>query len=333
MHPPSEGRRRGRRASGLVASYVVLVFFLVSLNFFIPRALPGRPIQALGDPQSQTFIGYAPTRAAVERYYGLDRPLLSQYWRYLENLAHGNLGTSIEYNEPVTTLLGSRAPWSLLLIGSSLALATAVGMLGGIRSGWRRGQPSDRRLVALFLTADNFPAFFLAFVVLYVFAVKLGWFPLSGAETPFSGYGPLRRITDVADHLVLPAAVLMLQFTTYQYLVMRAGMVGELGSDYLLLGRAKGLPERTLKYRYAARNALLPAVTVLTLQIGFSVATAIFVETVFDYPGVGRLMFDAVGNRDYPTIQGCFLVLSLVVVSANLAAELLYRRLDPRIAR
>ena len=311
----------------------MLGFFLVSLNFFIPRALPGKPIEALGDPQSQTFIGYAPTRAAVARYYGLDRPLLSEYWRYLANLAHGNLGTSIEYNEPVTTLLGDRAPWSLLLIGTSLALATAVGMLAGIHSGWRRGGRSDRRLVALFLTADNFPAFFLAFVVLDVFAVRLGWFPLSGAETPFTSYGPLRRVADVADHLVLPATVLLLQFVTYQYLVIRAAMVGELGSDHLLLGRAKGLPERTLKYGYAARNALLPAVTVLTLQLGFAVASAIFVETVFDYPGVGRLMFDAVGNRDYPTIQGCFLTLSLVVVTANLGAELLYRRLDPRIAR
>ncbi|MDQ6807532.1 MAG: ABC transporter permease [Actinomycetota bacterium] len=330
MRPAGERRRRGGRASGLVASYVVLVFFLVSLNFFIPRAMPGKPIEALGDPQSQTFIGYAPTRVAVERYYGLDRPLLSQYWRYLENLAHGNLGTSIEYNEPVVTLLAGRAPWSLLLIGTSLVLATAVGMLAGIRSGWRRGARSDRRVVALFLTADNFPAFFLAFVLLDVFAVRLGWFPLSGAQTPFSVYGPLRRVTDVADHLVLPASVLMLQFMTYQFLVMRASMVGELGSDHLLLGRAKGLPERTLKYGYAARNALLPAVTVVTLQVGFAVASAIFVETVFDYPGVGRLMFDAVGNRDYPTIQGCFLILSLVVVTANLAADLLYRRLDPR---
>lgn len=315
-----------------MASYLVVVFFLVSLNFFIPRALPGRPIEALGDPQSQTFIGYAPTRAAVERYYGLDQPVLSQYWRYLQNLAHGNLGTSIEYNEPVTALLWTRLPWSLLLIGTSLMLATVVGMLGGIQSGWKRGQPGDRRLMVLFLATGDFPAFFLAFLVAYVFAVKLGWFPLSGAQTPFSGFGPLHQVTDVADHLVLPATVLMAQFTSYQYLVMRAGMVGELGSDYLLLGRAKGLSDRTLKYRYAARNALLPAVTVATLQIGFAVASAIFVETVFAYPGLGRLMFDSVGNRDYPTIQGCFLLFSLLVVTANLAADLLYRRLDPRVA-
>lgn len=321
-----------RRTAGLVASYVLVVFLLVSLNFLLPRALPGKPVAAFGNPESQSFIGNAPTRTAVERHYGLDRPLLDQYGRYLAGLAHGDLGTSIEFNRPVTAVLASRLPWSLLLIGVSLALATAAGMLAGIHSGWRRGRRGDRRTVALFLVAGDLPAFFLAFLAAYVFAVRLGWFPLSGARTPFSGFGPLREVVDVAEHLVLPAGVLMAQFTAYQYLVMRAGMVGEIGSEHLRLGRAMGLSDRTLKYRYAARNALLPAVTVATLQLGFAVASATFVETVFAYPGLGRLMFDAVGQRDYPTLQGCFLVLSLLVVSANLAAEVLYRRLDPRLA-
>ena len=319
-----------RRTSGLVASYVLVVFLLVSLNFFLPRALPGTPVAAFSDPQSETFIGSAPTRVAVERYYGLDRPLLTQYGAYLEGLARGDLGPSIQFKRPVTAVLAGRLPWSLLLVGVSLALATAVGMLAGIHSGWKRGRRGDRRTVALFLVAGELPVFFLAFVAAYVFAIKLGWLPLSGARTPFADFGPLRAAVDVAEHLVLPATVLMLQFTSYQYLVMRAGMVGELGSDHLRLGRAKGLPDRVLKYRYAARNALLPAVTVATLQIGVAVASAIFVETVFAYPGLGRLMFDAVGNRDYPLIQGCFLLLSLLVVTANLAAEALYRRLDPR---
>ncbi|MDQ6605274.1 MAG: ABC transporter permease [Actinomycetota bacterium] len=339
--PIDEDRDSGGQGSGsrrqsawaVLASYVVIVFFLVTLNFFLPRALPGKPIQALSNPQSTTYVGYTPTRSAVERYYGLDRPLLTQYFDYLKGLAHGNLGTSIEYNTPVTSVLLSRLPWTLLLIGTSLILATAIGMLAGIRSGWRRGSREDRRLIALFVATDNFPAFFLAFVVLYVFVIKLGWFPLAGAQTPFSGsFGLLHKVTDVAYHLVLPAGVLVLQFTAYQYLVMRASMVGELGSDYMLLGRAKGLSDHVLKYRYAARNALLPAITVATLQIGWSVVAAIFIETVFNYPGIGRLMFDSIGVRDYPTLQGCFLMLSLLVVTANRLADLLYRRLDPRIA-
>ena len=324
---------RRQSAWAVLASYAVIVFFLVSLNFFLPRWLPGKPIQALSNPQSTTYVGYAPTRNAVDHYYGLDKPLLSQYLEYLKGLAHGNLGTSIEYNTPVTSVLLTRLPWTLLLIGTSLALAIGIGMLAGIRSGWKRGSREDRRLIALFVFTDNFPAYFLAFVVLYVFVIKLGWFPLAGAQTPFSGsFSLFHKVTDIAYHLVLPATVLVLQFTAYQYLVMRASMVGELGSDYLLLGRAKGLSDRVLKYRYAARNALLPAVTVATLQIGWSVVAAIFIETIFDYPGIGRLMFDSIGVRDYPTMQGCFLMLSLLVVTANRLADLLYRRLDPRIA-
>jgi peptide/nickel transport system permease protein len=330
----SVGAGPGRQSAwSVLASYVVIVFFLASLNFFLPRWLPGKPIQALSNPQSTTYVGYAPTRNAVDHYSGLDRPLLTQYVDYLDGLVHGNLGTSIEYNAPVTSVLLTRLPWDLLLIGTSLALATAIGMLAGIRSGWRRGSRQDRRLIALFVATDNFPAFFLAFVVLYVFVIKLGWFPLAGAQTPFSGsFSLFHKVTDIAYHLVLPASVLVLTFTAYQYLVMRASMVGELGSDYLLLGRAKGLSDHVLKYRYAARNALLPAVTVATLQIGTAVVAAIFVEAVFNYPGIGRLMFDSIGVRDYPTMQGCFLVISLLVVTANRLADLLYRRLDPRIA-
>ncbi|MGI8413769.1 MAG: ABC transporter permease [Solirubrobacteraceae bacterium] len=326
--------RRRRSGWGILASYLVVVFFLISLNFFLPRVLPGNPIAALTNPQSATYVGNAPTRSAVAHYYGLDQPLLSQYGHYLEGLTHGDLGTSIQYNAPVTRVLGRRLPWTPLFVGVSLTLATAIGVLAGIRSGWRRGSREDRGLMAAFLTATNFPTFFLAFVIAYVFVIKLGWFPLAGARTPFSGgFGALHQIGDVADHLVLPAGVLVLDFLAYQYLVMRASMIGELGADYLLLGRAKGLSEHVLKYRYAARNALLPAVTVTSLQIGLAIASAIFVETVFAYPGIGRLMFDSVGQRDYPTMQGCFLLLSLLVVTANRLADLLYRRLDPRTAQ
>lgn len=231
----------------------------------------------------------------------------------------------------MTEVLGERLPWTLLLIGTSLAVATGVGMFAGVHSGWKRGRPADRAFLGLFLVIDNFPVFFLGSIAAYLFAVTLGWFPLSGARTPFSeSYGLLHNAADIAHHLVLPATVMALQFATFQYLVMRASMVGELGSDYLLLGRAKGLEDRVLKYRYAGRNALLPAVTVASLQVGFAVTAAIFVEAVFAYPGIGRLMAESIGDRDYPAMQGCFLVLTVLVLSANLLADMAYRRLDPR---
>lgn len=321
-----------RARGGLLVSYGLVVALLVTLNFALPRALPGQPIQTLSNPRSPTYVGDASMRARVERYYGLDRPLAQQYASYMAGLATGDLGTSIRYNEPVAQVLGRRIGWTLLLVFTAVSLATALGMLAGVQSGWRRGRRTDRRLVAAFLVLDNTPSFFLASVVAYVLAVRLGWFPLSGARTPFADYGPVRQVLDVGHHLALPVAVLMAQFIGFQYLVMRASMVGELGSDHLVLGRAKGVSDRVLKYRYAARNALLPATTVATLHIPLAVTTAIFVEAVFAYPGLGRLMFEAVGDRDYPLMQGCFLALSALVLAANLLADVLYRRLDPRTA-
>ena len=322
-----------RRWRGALISYALVVFFLLTLNFFLPRALPGKPIAALSDPAAATYVSEDTTRAEVERYYGLDRGLLDQYGGYVGGLVRGDLGTSIHYNAPVTRVIGERIGWTLLLVGTALALATALGMLGGVLSGWRRGRPLDMGLLGVFLAIDTFPVFFVASAAAYVLSVKLGWFPLSGARTPFSeSYGLVRQTADIAHHLALPATVLALQFLTYQFLVMRSSMIAELGSDYLLLARAKGLDDRVLKYRYAARNALLPSVTVAGLQLGFAITAAIFVESVFAYPGLGRLMFEAVAHRDYPTMQGCFLVLTLLVVTANFFADLLYRRLDPRVA-
>ncbi len=324
---PSRGRRRGR-----VLAYSVTVFLLVTVNFFLPRALPGDPIDALVDADATTVQDEG-IRAELEDYYGLDRPVLEQYASYLADLARGDLGVSIRYNVPVADLIQERLPWTLLLVLTSTALAIGAGWLAGIHSGWRRGRPADRSLLALFLALHSFPVFFVGSVALFVLSVKLGWFPLAGARTPFVEDASLpSRVADIAHHLILPAAVLASSFVASQYLNMRASMVGQLGADHLLVARAKGLPERWIKYRYAARNALLPAVTLTAVHMGFAVTASILVETVFSYQGVGRLMFEAVAYRDYPTLQACFLVLSIVVVTANFLADGLYARLDPRTA-
>lgn len=330
--PAGQGRRR--RLLAPVGPYLTAVLLLVLLNFFLPRALPGQPLAALSDPRSATYVGDDQRRAALEAYYGLDRPLPHQFGSYLGGLLRGDLGTSIRSNVPVSTLLAERLPWTLLLGAAALLLATATGLLAGIHSGWRRGRAADRGLFSLFISLQNVPVFFVGSVGAYVFAVQLGWFPLSGARTPFSeSWGLVNQALDIAHHLVLPATLLATQFAAFQFLVMRASMVGELGSDYLESGRARGLRERRLKYRYAARNAVLPTVSVLGVQLGFVVTAAIFVETVFAYPGLGRFMIDSVGARDYPAIQGVFLLLAVIVLTGNLVADLLYRRLDPRISR
>ncbi|HEV2810087.1 MAG TPA: ABC transporter permease [Acidimicrobiales bacterium] len=327
--PLRKPRRNSRRS--LFASYAITVLALVCLNFFLPRVLPGDPISALIDSASPSYVQSEELRAELEAYYGLDRPLVAQFGDYVGDLATGDLGTSIRYNRPVAELVWERLPWTLLLITTAMILAAVMGWLAGAHSGWRRGRPVDSGLLVVFMGLRSFPGFFLASIALFIFAVQADLVPLSGAQTPFASMGALERVGDIAHHLVLPAFVMALPFAGGQYHLMRASVVTELGADHLELGRAKGLRNRRLKYRYAARNALLPVVTLAAIHFSGAVTTeAIVIETVFAYPGMGRLLFDAVPFRDYPTLQACFLVLGLVVVTGNLLADLLYRRLDPR---
>lgn len=330
---PARWRPAGRRA----LAYLATVAALVVVNFVLPRVMPGDPISAMaaqaGAGGAQAVIPDEGTRAVLEATYGLDESLPAQFAGYVGGLVRGDLGVSIAERVPVAELLAQRLPWTLLLMGTAIALAAVVGSLLGVHSGWRAGGRGDWGLLTGLTVVRQIPPYFLATVALLLFAATLGWLPLGGATTPFSGEeGLLARAGDVAAHLVLPAGVLAVQLLASTYLLMRGAMAGELGAGYLLLGRAKGVPDRRLKYRYAARNALLPVVSLTALQVAFATTGSIFIETVFSYPGVGRLIFEAVAARDYPVLQGAFLVLSFTVVTLNLVADLVYARLDPRVA-
>lgn len=324
------GGRRRRRINAL-AGYLLTIFVLLTLNFFIPRAMPGDPVSALAAQGSSHFTLGEQARTALRKYYGLDRSLPHQYGHYLTRLAHGDLGRSTVTLTPVSHELGRRLPWTLLLIGGAMALSIGIGVLTGVHSGWRRDRPADRTLLTSLLAVREFPPYLLASLLLYVLAVKVQWLPLFGAQSPSSDTFSLwAKAVDIGKHLLLPLLVLTVGLTAGNYLIMRAAMVSELGADYLLLGRAKGLRERRLKYRYAARNALLPVVSVTALQLGFVVTGDVLIERVFAYPGVGGLIFESINSRDYPVIQGAFLVVSVSVVTVNALADALNRRLDPR---
>lgn len=316
-----------------LALYAATVFVLITFNFALPRLMPGDPIDALMALGSPNFVQDDETRANLEEYYDLDASLPEQYLSYLGGLAQGDLGVSIVTNEAVTEELIPRLGWSTLLIVVSIAISIAIGLPTGVHSGWKRGKGVDRGLLGFFLSIQNLPVFFVGSLVLVVLSFKLGLFPLGGATTPFGGFTGIRHVLDIAHHLALPALLMGFEFATYEYLVMRSSMVSELGSDYLVSGRAKGLRERRLKYGYAGRNALLPVVTVIGLQFSLAFTSIVFIERIFSYPGVGGYMFEAVGTRDYPAMQGAFLVLTITVVTTNLLVDLLYRRLDPRTAR
>jgi peptide/nickel transport system permease protein len=326
-------RRNWRRSLGVLTSYLVMVFLLITLNFFLPRAMPGDPLDSLLSQASPNFTFGEQNISALRDYYELDGSLVSQYVHYLDRLAHGDLGRSIITLTPVTEEIGRRLPWTALLVTSSILLSTLLGTWAGVRSAWRRDKATDRAMMTGLITVWQFPPYLLGTILLFLFAVQLGWFPLFGGQTPFSdAWSPLARVLDVAWHLALPLVVLIASLAAWNYLLMRSSMISELGSDYLLLGRAKGLRPRRLKYNYAARNAILPLVSSIALDIGVAVFADVVVEQVFSYPGLGALMFESIGTRDYPTIQGVFLTLSLLVVTVNALADVLYRRLDPRVS-
>ena len=326
------GGRPRRRWAGALGSYLVMVYALITLNFVIPRLMPGDPIEALLGSASSTFTYGAQTRNALRKYYGLNGSVVSQYFHYLNRLfLHGDLGRSVVTNNSVWHEISRPLPWTLFLIVTSVLISNAIGIAVGIHSGWRRDRPMDRAVMVVLVAIWQFPAYLLGPILLFVFAVKLHVFPLFGAQTPFSGtFGLAHKALDVGHHVVLPLVVLVATMATWDYLLMRAGMVSELGSDYLMLGRVKGLTEQRLKYRYAARNALLPLVTNAAFDIGAAVAADIVIEAVFSFPGLGGLLFNSIGQRDYPVLQGILLILMLGIVSVNALADYVYGRLDPR---
>ncbi|MBI5301739.1 MAG: ABC transporter permease [Chloroflexi bacterium] len=324
--------RRTPRWLNQVGLYGLTVWAVLTFNFLLPRALPGDPIAAMQDSSSNFYIADAEARARLAAYYGLDRPLGEQYLGYLAGIATVNLGWSIRLNTPVIELLRLRLPWTLLLTIPTLLIASTITVLAGVHSGWVRGSRTDRALLIAFNLIRTMPVYLLGVFALILFSVNLGWLPLFGATTPFRVWQtPWEQAADILKHWILPASLLIVETLGARFLLMRNSMVAVLGEDYMLVARAKGLPERAIEFRHGLRNAILPFVTAFSAQLGFAVSGAIFIETLFAYPGMGRLMFDAVGARDYPVLEGSFLVVALSVLTMNLLADLMYGWLDPRV--
>lgn len=313
-------------------SYVISLWAILTLNFLLPRWLPGDPLAALLAPESSTYVFNNEVRAALEAYYGLDRPLVQQYGDYLTGALTGDLGQSIRLNQPVDDVLRTHLPWTLLLTLTALGVSSLVGLWSGAEAAWRRNSLLDKAFVAVSVIASNTPVFFTGMILLIVFGVKLDWLPLAGGRTPFADYATTwDTVRDYGTHLVLPALTLTLALLGSKFLLVRNSMIGVLGEDYMVVVRAKGLTSGRIKRHHALRNALLPFVHHLAAHASFALTGALFVETLFDYPGMGRLIFESVVARDYPVIQGVFLVVSVLVLSANLLADWLSYRLDPRI--
>lgn len=334
--PPADSGRGRRRAAYLrtVALYLVTLWAAVTLTFLLPRFLPGDPLQALNDPDSGTFVYDAQERDKVAAYYGLDRPLVAQYGSFVSGLTHGDFGWSISQNASVSTLLRARLPWTLLLTGSALLLSSAISFFAGLTAAWHRGRFADRTLIAVLSITRAIPEYAMASGLLILFAVTYPVFPQAGAHEAFATYSSTwDHVSDILFHLALPLTALTLGLLANKFLIVRNTAIGTLGEDYMVLARAKGLSRRRLKYRHSGRNTLLPFVTALGIQAAFALGGSVFVETIFAYPGMGTLLERAVFARDYPLLQGYFVVIAVVVLVANLLTELTYTRLDPRVGR
>jgi peptide/nickel transport system permease protein len=320
------------RRLGLAA---LTIAFVAVLNFFLFRVLPGDPARVIRDPRMTQEA-----QQAIRERFGLDKPLVigaggnpfdSQFFRYLGNLARGDLGTSFNFNRPVADLLRERLANTVLLVFAGTLLAIGIGITLGVVSAYRRGGALDVGTLLFALFTWSLPTFFLGIILLILGSSYLG-LPVGGIRTPGATYASWwEQAADVGRHLVLPTMTLTIILLGQYMLIMRSSLLDVLSEDYILTARAKGLRDGQVLRDHAMPNAMLPMVALIALTLGFTVSGSILIESVFSWPGLGSAVFEAVNRRDYPMLQGAFLLFTVSVVLANTAADLLYAALDPRV--
>jgi len=289
-----------------------VIWLVVSLVFLLIHLVPGDPIlQMLGEGAPVTDV------QAARHAYGLDLSLGRQYLNYWEGVLRGDLGPSLRFNQSVTHLIAQRYPYTLQLTLAALLVAVLLSVPAGVRSAQRRNRWDDRLLSVVSLFGLSFPNFALGPILILFFSIYLGWLPVSGSGS--------------VAHLVLPAITMGGALAAILTRMVRTSMLEELGQDYIRTARAKGLSEGNVVYRHALRNAMIPVITVLGLQFGALLAGAIVTETIFSWPGIGRLTIQAISNRDYYLVQGCILAIGLTYLAVNFLTDLLYSVVNPRI--
>ncbi len=319
-------RLSGRLLIKRAVQSALLILTLIIINFLLIHLAPGDPVHILagqsGDEKYYEFI---------RAQFGLDRPLATQLWIYLARVLRGDFGYSLGYQQPVSAVILARVPATLLLTLSAVSLSSVGGVALGVEAARRENSLTDGAINTFALVGYSVPSFSIGHLLLIVFALRLGLFPvqnMSSAQQELTGaaYG-----LDVLAHLVLPVVSLAIVYLAQIMRLTRTAMLGVLGENFITAARAKGLPERRVLYGHALRNALLPIVTVVGHDFGMLLSGAVLVETVFAWPGLGRLMIDALAMRDYPVLLGLFLMISISVVVLNFMIDLIYAALDPRI--
>ncbi len=306
---------------------VPLVLVIITTNFMLIHLAPGDPVDILAG-ELNANPEYAQQLRAE---FGLDQPLIIQLGRYITKLLKFDLGYSLRYRQDVLALILSRLPPTLLLMGTSLVISSFLGVFLGTLAAYRPYSLIDNAATLLALAGYSMPVFWLGQILLIGFALELGWFPMQGMislRVPTEGWS---RALDIIRHLALPALTFTVYHLTLIFRLTRVKMQEVLAMDFITTARAKGLPERTVVLGHALRNAMLPVVTVVGLHFGFMLAGSVLVETVFAWPGMGRLMFEAIMSRDYPVLMGLFFCVSIMVILANVLTDTVYAIVDPRV--
>lgn len=309
---------------------IILFFIILTVLFFLFRAAPGDPLTKMVDPtltpeDIQLLIAQM----------GLDEPAWKQYIIYIKNFFSGNLGYSFHYGEPVSNIILDRMPCTILLFTTSTLLAAFVGVVLGKIAAWKKGSAIDNFLSIGALICHTLFIPWFALLVLWALAYKVGWFPLGGIISPelwIQDTSIIIKVLDVLHHMFLPLLTLFFIHLGSYLLLMRSSMLSVLREDYIITARAKGLPDKVIRNKHAARNAALPVITSVGLSLAFSINGGALTEQIFTWPGIGRELIFAVSNNDYPLAQACFLLITAVVLVANLIVDLLYAYMDPRIS-
>lgn len=304
---------------------VPLVLAVIGVNFALIHAAPGDPVTILvGDyPAPEGYI------EEVRREFGLDKPVVVQFAIYLSQLLTGDLGFSFAKRQPVAVVIGERLGATLVLTMTALAIATVLGVLAGLLAARYRGRVADRASQSFALAGFSVPEFWLGQVLIVVFAVGLGWLPAQNAGPIRGGGGILVALS----YLVLPVAALSFRYLALVGRITRASLLENLRLDYVIAARARGASERRVLVRHALKNGAAPILTVVGYNFGLVMAGSVTIETVFGWPGIGRLLFESIGSRDYPVMTGILLIVSIMVVIANILTDLVHAVLDPRVAR
>ncbi|MGI8836066.1 MAG: ABC transporter permease [Pyrinomonadaceae bacterium] len=305
---------------------LLLILILIVVNFLLIHLAPGDPVHLLagqsGDEKYYEFI-----RAK----FGLNQPLATQLWIYLSTVVRGDLGYSLGYQQSVTQVIIARIPATLLLTTSAVLVSSFAGVVLGVEAARRENSLIDRSINAFALVGYSVPSFSIGHLLLIVFALRLGLFPAQNMSSSTQELTGLGYGLDVLRHLVLPVTTLAVVYVAQIMRLTRTSMLNVLGENFIIAARAKGLSEGRVLYGHALRNALLPIVTVVGHDFGMLLSGAVLVETVFAWPGLGRLMLDALAMRDYPILMGLFLMISVCVILVNFIVDMTYAALDPRI--